>query len=226
MAGSCLPVGCDQMLGSNAKEDKCRECKGDGSNCVTESGTLVEEVGMPSRRGRRRASKAQTFSGLHMLELEVLYPFSIRPVLSVLIRWSHGAFGLYKYLQDVIMGYNDLLLIPAGATNVRITEVTFGCSKEVFACRSECVSFSSFAERGVKQLPRPEEPVEPLLHQWQLEDRFRRRVRGRRHHHYLREGQQERKNQQADEHAGPGADQDLRAHLRTTLRSGKYSFRQ
>ncbi|XP_046737173.1 papilin [Diprion similis] len=31
--GKCMPVGCDKMLGSGAKEDRCRECSGDGSAC-------------------------------------------------------------------------------------------------------------------------------------------------------------------------------------------------
>jgi hypothetical protein len=37
----CLqPVGCDMMLGSSAREDKCRECGGDGSSCNTVRGIL------------------------------------------------------------------------------------------------------------------------------------------------------------------------------------------
>lgn len=34
------PVGCDMMLGSDAKEDKCRECKGNGTHCQTMSGVI------------------------------------------------------------------------------------------------------------------------------------------------------------------------------------------
>ncbi|PSN47564.1 hypothetical protein C0J52_19332 [Blattella germanica] len=30
--GQCMPVGCDMMLGSTAREDNCRECGGDGSS--------------------------------------------------------------------------------------------------------------------------------------------------------------------------------------------------
>lgn len=29
------------MLGSRAREDKCRKCSGDGSGCKTETGTLA-----------------------------------------------------------------------------------------------------------------------------------------------------------------------------------------
>lgn len=34
------PVGCDMMLGSTAREDKCRECGGDDSSCNTVRGLL------------------------------------------------------------------------------------------------------------------------------------------------------------------------------------------
>ncbi|XP_058116992.1 papilin [Anopheles ziemanni] len=64
--GSCQPVGCDMMLGSQAKEDKCRICRGDGSTCRTANGTLNA--------------------------------------------------------TNLLVGYNDLLLIPSGATNVIVSE--------------------------------------------------------------------------------------------------------
>uniref|UniRef100_A0A182RZ90 Papilin n=1 Tax=Anopheles funestus TaxID=62324 RepID=A0A182RZ90_ANOFN len=64
--GTCQPVGCDMMLGSQAKEDKCRICRGDGSSCKTASGLLDA--------------------------------------------------------NNLQVGYNDLLLIPSGATNVLISE--------------------------------------------------------------------------------------------------------
>ena len=35
--GECKPVGCDGMLGSDTKEDLCRVCGGDGSQCQTVS---------------------------------------------------------------------------------------------------------------------------------------------------------------------------------------------
>ncbi|XP_013147767.1 PREDICTED: papilin isoform X2 [Papilio polytes] len=38
--GTCQPVGCDMMLGSNAREDKCRECRGNGTNCRTIAGRI------------------------------------------------------------------------------------------------------------------------------------------------------------------------------------------
>ncbi|XP_077270107.1 proteoglycan-like sulfated glycoprotein papilin isoform X5 [Temnothorax americanus] len=36
--GKCMHVGCDMMLGSDAREDACRECGGDGSDCNTVTG--------------------------------------------------------------------------------------------------------------------------------------------------------------------------------------------
>ncbi|XP_055949336.1 papilin-like [Argiope bruennichi] len=65
--GVCMAVGCDMMLGSDVKEDKCQECGGDGSNCKT----------------------------------------------------IEGVFDL-KNLQ---VGYNDIILIPTGATSIKIKEL-------------------------------------------------------------------------------------------------------
>ncbi|KAK2706695.1 hypothetical protein QYM36_014662 [Artemia franciscana] len=61
------PVGCDKILGSDAKEDNCRVCGGDGTKCTTITGNYTT------------------------------------PVLQV--------------------GYNDIVLIPAGATNIKISEI-------------------------------------------------------------------------------------------------------
>lgn len=36
--GECKHVGCDRILGSDAKEDKCRVCGGDGNSCETIEG--------------------------------------------------------------------------------------------------------------------------------------------------------------------------------------------
>ncbi|XP_022911513.1 papilin isoform X2 [Onthophagus taurus] len=65
--GECQPVGCDMMLGSSAKEDKCRVCGGDGSTCNTFTDLLD--------------------------------------------------------MQDLQAGYNDILLIPAGAVNIKVREI-------------------------------------------------------------------------------------------------------
>ncbi|XP_068234682.1 papilin isoform X9 [Palaemon carinicauda] len=64
--GRCIPVGCDKILGSTAKEDKCRVCGGDGSTCNTITGEFTKEI--------------------------------------------------------LTQGYNDIVLIPAGATNIYVEE--------------------------------------------------------------------------------------------------------
>ncbi|XP_022252622.1 papilin-like [Limulus polyphemus] len=60
------PVGCDMILGSNAKEDKCRVCGGDGSSCRTVTGVVSDD--------------------------------------------------------NLRVGYNDIILIPVGSTNIKIRE--------------------------------------------------------------------------------------------------------
>lgn len=77
--GECMPVGCDMMLGSNATEDKCRKCGGDGGTCKTIKNTYSS--------------------------------------------------------NDLAGGYNDLLLIPEGATNIRIEETK--ASNNYLACRNQ-----------------------------------------------------------------------------------------
>ncbi|CAK1550996.1 unnamed protein product [Leptosia nina] len=77
--GACQPVGCDMMLGSNAKEDKCRNCRGNGTNCYTSSGIIDT--------------------------------------------------------QELRKGYNDVLFIPQGATNIIISEVR--SSNNYLALRSQ-----------------------------------------------------------------------------------------
>lgn len=76
--GECTHVGCDLLLGSDAKEDKCRKCQGDGSKCRTLTGSMDT----PSYQ----------------------------------------------------VGYNDLLLIPEGATNIEIQERN--SSSNYFAIRN------------------------------------------------------------------------------------------
>lgn len=65
--GVCVELGCDRILGSGTREDKCRVCGGDGSTCRTVEGVYDQTNGMQS-------------------------------------------------------GYNDILLIPSGATNIEIRE--------------------------------------------------------------------------------------------------------
>ncbi|XP_045125730.1 papilin-like isoform X4 [Portunus trituberculatus] len=65
--GQCMRVGCDRILGSSAKEDKCRVCGGDGSTCNTVKGDFMQKT--------------------------------------------------------LTVGYNDIVLIPAGATNIYVEEL-------------------------------------------------------------------------------------------------------
>lgn len=66
--GVCKPVGCDNMLESSKKEDKCLECGGDGSACYEVKGTFDTAV--------------------------------------------------------LSKGYNQIIIIPIGATNIQIKEVS------------------------------------------------------------------------------------------------------
>ncbi|MGH0178490.1 UNVERIFIED_CONTAM: hypothetical protein FKN15_005651 [Acipenser sinensis] len=42
--GECKHVGCDNILGSDAKEDRCRICGGDGSTCETIEGLFNDSL--------------------------------------------------------------------------------------------------------------------------------------------------------------------------------------
>ncbi|TNM92149.1 hypothetical protein fugu_019161 [Takifugu bimaculatus] len=42
--GECKHVGCDNILGSDAKEDRCRVCGGDGSTCETTEGLFNQSL--------------------------------------------------------------------------------------------------------------------------------------------------------------------------------------
>ncbi|XP_043838694.1 papilin isoform X2 [Dromiciops gliroides] len=66
--GTCQAVGCDHMLYSSKKEDKCLQCGGDGQTCYPVKGTFNA--------------------------------------------------------NDLTKGYNQILVIPAGATSIHIAEAT------------------------------------------------------------------------------------------------------
>ncbi|XP_057655879.1 papilin isoform X11 [Diorhabda carinulata] len=74
--GKCQPVGCDRMLGSQVKEDRCRVCGGDDSSCNTFTNIITMK---DMQRGVNGSQNDR--------------------------------------------GYNDILLIPAGATNIKIEEL-------------------------------------------------------------------------------------------------------
>lgn len=44
VGGECKHVGCDRILGSDLREDKCRVCGGDGSSCETIEGVFSADL--------------------------------------------------------------------------------------------------------------------------------------------------------------------------------------
>ncbi|TMW43878.1 hypothetical protein DOY81_011040 [Sarcophaga bullata] len=76
--GQCQPVGCDMMLGSEAKEDNCRQCGGNGETCRTITDRFTT--------------------------------------------------------NNLAAGYNDILLVPSGATNIRVQETV--PSNNYLSCRN------------------------------------------------------------------------------------------
>lgn len=72
------------MLGSSAKEDKCRVCGGNGTACNTIVG---------------------------LLDMQDMQPGTV-----IAMSWC-------DWLHCFVAGYNDVLLMPAGATNVRVEEI-------------------------------------------------------------------------------------------------------
>lgn len=82
------------MLGSTAREDKCRNCAGDGSTCKTIMGSLE-------------------MKDLQVGEFLLLDRMRLFRIL------SHKMINFFLSLNE---GYNDILLIPASATNIQIKE--------------------------------------------------------------------------------------------------------
>lgn len=62
---------------------------------------------------------------------------------------------------DMTMGYNDLVMIPPGATNIRIAEVSY---LTMFSCLLK--------GKSLQQLFGTEKYDRSLLPQWRLEDRL------------------------------------------------------
>lgn len=40
--GRCIPAGCDRIIGSKKKFDKCMTCGGDGSGCTKVYGSFTK----------------------------------------------------------------------------------------------------------------------------------------------------------------------------------------
>lgn len=53
-------MGCDNILGSDAKEDRCRVCGGDGSTCETTEGLFNDSL---PRGGKKKKTTKKMAAG-------------------------------------------------------------------------------------------------------------------------------------------------------------------
>ncbi|XP_029563001.1 A disintegrin and metalloproteinase with thrombospondin motifs 10 isoform X2 [Salmo trutta] len=67
--GECKHVGCDRILGSDVREDRCRICGGDGSNCEAIEGVFNDSLPEGGYEEVVRIPKGSTF--IHIQELNV-----------------------------------------------------------------------------------------------------------------------------------------------------------
>lgn len=77
-------VGCDNILSSDAKEDRCRMCGGDGSTCETTEGLFNDSL--------PRGGKTQLTAGkavFRMSDLDILSP----PLLDYSVAFKHLRFN-------------------------------------------------------------------------------------------------------------------------------------
>lgn len=100
------------MLGSTAKEDQCRVCGGDGTTCT-------------SVQGIAQQNDFQT--GTYLKYLTSFCP--------------KGSNRLSFKWHNLPTGYNDVLLIPVGATNIKIREVK--SSNNYLGRKMNCLFFLS-----------------------------------------------------------------------------------
>lgn len=63
-------MGCDRVLGSDAKEDKCRVCGGDGSSCETIEGIFNQSL----PEGGREQAASITHPGVLLTMATVASP--------------------------------------------------------------------------------------------------------------------------------------------------------
>ncbi|KAF5890956.1 A disintegrin and metalloproteinase with thrombospondin motifs 10-like, partial [Clarias magur] len=67
--GECKHVGCDKILGSDAREDRCRVCGGDGSSCEAVEGTFNDSLPEGGYEEVIRIPKGSVF--IHIQELNI-----------------------------------------------------------------------------------------------------------------------------------------------------------
>ncbi|KAM7011971.1 A disintegrin and metalloproteinase with thrombospondin motifs 10 isoform 1-T1 [Tautogolabrus adspersus] len=67
--GECKHVGCDRILGSDVREDRCRICGGDGSSCVSVEGLFNDSLPEGGYEEVVRIPKGSVF--IHIQELNI-----------------------------------------------------------------------------------------------------------------------------------------------------------
>uniref|UniRef100_H3CXS6 ADAM metallopeptidase with thrombospondin type 1 motif, 10 n=1 Tax=Tetraodon nigroviridis TaxID=99883 RepID=H3CXS6_TETNG len=67
--GECKHVGCDRVLGSDVREDRCRMCGGDGSGCVSVEGLFNHSLPEGGYEEVVRIPKGSVF--IHIQELNI-----------------------------------------------------------------------------------------------------------------------------------------------------------
>uniref|UniRef100_A0A8D3EE04 ADAM metallopeptidase with thrombospondin type 1 motif, 10 n=1 Tax=Scophthalmus maximus TaxID=52904 RepID=A0A8D3EE04_SCOMX len=67
--GECKHVGCDRVLGSDVREDRCRLCGGDGSSCMTAEGLFNDSLPEGGYEEVVRIPKGSVF--IHIQELNI-----------------------------------------------------------------------------------------------------------------------------------------------------------
>uniref|UniRef100_A0A8C6MJH1 ADAM metallopeptidase with thrombospondin type 1 motif, 10 n=1 Tax=Nothobranchius furzeri TaxID=105023 RepID=A0A8C6MJH1_NOTFU len=67
--GECKHVGCDRVLGSDVREDRCRTCGGDGSSCVYVEGVFNDSLPDGGYEEVVRIPKGSVF--IHIQELNI-----------------------------------------------------------------------------------------------------------------------------------------------------------
>uniref|UniRef100_A0A3Q3LCA0 ADAM metallopeptidase with thrombospondin type 1 motif, 10 n=1 Tax=Mastacembelus armatus TaxID=205130 RepID=A0A3Q3LCA0_9TELE len=67
--GECKHVGCDRILGSDVREDRCRICGGDGSSCVSVEGVFNDSLPEGGYEEVVRIPKGSVF--IHVQELNI-----------------------------------------------------------------------------------------------------------------------------------------------------------
>ncbi|XP_038138329.1 A disintegrin and metalloproteinase with thrombospondin motifs 10 isoform X2 [Cyprinodon tularosa] len=67
--GECKHVGCDRVLGSDVREDRCRICGGDGSSCISVEGVFNDSLPEGEYEEVVRIPKGSVF--IHIQELNI-----------------------------------------------------------------------------------------------------------------------------------------------------------